>query len=96
MEKVQPDFSGIDPETGERWSARKVARILGLRALHDENEIRNVCERVVVRHPSQAEAYRKGKKALLGFFVKQVMDETRNGADPNITDRVLKELLDGV
>lgn len=96
MEKVRPDFSGIDPETGERWSARKVAELLGLRALHDEGEIRAVCERVVERYPDQAEAYRKGKRALLGFFIKQVMDETRNGSDPVITNRVLKELLDGV
>ena len=89
------DFSGIDPDTGERWSPRKVAEILGLRAVNDEGEIRQVCERVVGLYPAQAESYRKGKVAVIGFFIKKVMDETKNGAEPNITTRVLKELLGG-
>jgi aspartyl-tRNA(Asn)/glutamyl-tRNA(Gln) amidotransferase subunit B len=87
------DFSGIDPETGERWSPRKVVEILGLRAVNDEGEIRAICSRVVEENPKQAVAYRTGKVAVLGYFIKAVMDATRNGAHPEITTRVLKELL---
>jgi Asp-tRNA(Asn)/Glu-tRNA(Gln) amidotransferase B subunit len=87
------DFSGIDPETGERWLPRKVVKILGLRAVNDEEEIRAICSRVLKEKPQQAVVYRTGKGSVLGFFVKKVMDATRNGANPEITTRVLKELL---
>lgn len=88
-----PDFSGLDPDTGERWMPRKVARLLGLRAVNDPEEIREVCERVVAAHPEQAATYRKGKTKIIGFFIKYVMDETRNGADPTLTKAALEKLL---
>lgn len=87
------DFSGIDPETGERWSPRKIVQILGLRAINDEGEILQVCEKVIGLYPKQAEEYRKGKKNVIGRFIKAVMDETKNGANPLITNRVLEEIL---
>jgi aspartyl-tRNA(Asn)/glutamyl-tRNA(Gln) amidotransferase subunit B len=88
-----PDFSGLDPETGEPWSPHKIVRLLGLRAIHDPGEIRRVCVRVVDGHPQQAETYRKGKTKVLGFLVKKVMDETRDGPDPKLTRETLMELL---
>lgn len=93
MDEPKYDFSGIDPETGERWSPKKIVQILGLRAVNDESEIRQICEKIVSLNPKQVEDYRKGKKNVLGFFVKKVMDETKNGAEPNITVRILTELL---
>jgi len=87
------DFSGIDPETGERWSPRKVVEILGLRAVNDEGEIRAICSRVVEENPKQVAVYRAGKQQVIGFFTKAVMDATRNGAHPEITTQVLRELL---
>lgn len=89
-----PDFSGIDEETGERWAPAKVAKLLGLRAINDEAEIRRICQEVVEASPQQAKAYRSGKKGVLGFFVKSVMDATKNGANPEITNRMLQEVLD--
>lgn len=95
MERVTeaPDFSGIDPETGERWSPRKVVRLLGLRAVNDPGEIRSICERVVSSSPEQAAQLKAGKRGLLGFFLKRVMEETRGGADPVATNRILAEML---
>lgn len=92
----KPDFNGLDPETGEPWSPRKIASLLGLRAVNDEQEIRRICEQVVELYPGQALSYRSGKTKLLGFFIKEVMAWTKNGADPKITDRVLRELLAGL
>lgn len=88
-----PDFSGLDPETGEPWSPSKVVEILGLRAYNDPEELRLICERAVSAHPKDVEAYRKGKTKVIGKFIKLVMDETKSGADPGVTQHLLQELL---
>lgn len=87
------DFSGIDPETGDRWSPKKIVKILGLRAINDEAEIRQVCERVAEALPKQVEEFRKGKKNVIGHFVKAVMEQTNNGANPLLTNKILAEIL---
>jgi aspartyl-tRNA(Asn)/glutamyl-tRNA(Gln) amidotransferase subunit B len=39
------------------------------------------------------EAYKNGKTKLMGFFVGQVMRETKGKADPKIVNRLLREKL---
>ncbi|RMF16246.1 MAG: hypothetical protein D6757_03090, partial [Alphaproteobacteria bacterium] len=39
--------------------------------------------------------YRGGKTRVIGFFVGQVMKETRGQANPAVVNKLLKERLDG-
>jgi aspartyl-tRNA(Asn)/glutamyl-tRNA(Gln) amidotransferase subunit B len=39
-------------------------------------------------------AYRNGKTKLLGFFVGQVMKETRGQANPKMVNEILKSKLE--
>lgn len=87
-----PDFSGLDPDTGEAWSPRKVVKLLGLSVMRPL-QVRRICEGVLARHPDKAAAYRAGKQQLVGFFVKAVMDETQKKADPKAASRLLTRLL---
>ena len=48
---------------------------------------------VMERSPDKVEAYRSGKIGLLGFFVGQVMSETKGTADPELTQRMLRDAL---
>jgi aspartyl-tRNA(Asn)/glutamyl-tRNA(Gln) amidotransferase subunit B len=41
------------------------------------------------------QAYRSGKTKLLGFFVGQVMRETKGKANPQVVNEVLSEKLKG-
>ncbi|MGD9275426.1 MAG: hypothetical protein PVI65_13720, partial [Desulfobacterales bacterium] len=42
---------------------------------------------------AEVQAYRAGKTKLLGFFVGQVMRETKGKANPQVVNEVLKSKL---
>ena len=44
-------------------------------------------------HPNEVEAYRNGRNNLLGFFVGQVMKETKGRANPKTVNELLREIL---
>ena len=52
-----------------------------------------VIDEVLASNPGQVEAYRGGKEGLLGFFVGQVMKQTRGKADPRAVNERLREKL---
>jgi len=66
---------------------------LGMQQVSDASAIEDVCRRVVEQNPKQAEQLRGGKTALLGFFVGQVMKETKGSANPQLVNEVLRRLL---
>lgn len=88
------DYSGIDPETGERWSARKVAKLMGLVAINDESKIQAACASACSEHPELVFQYKSGKRQVFGRLVQAVMAKTNNAANPKITARILREILD--
>ncbi len=65
----------------------------GLGLVSDESAVLEVVLKVIDANPKEAEAYRKGKIALLKFFVGQVMKATGGRADPEIAERLLAERL---
>ena len=78
-------------KTGEMASA--IVEKRGLSQINDENAIKEIVQKVVDTNPNQAEAYRSGKVQLLGFFVGQVMKETKGRANPKTVNELLKEIL---
>ena len=71
----------------------EVVAALGMQQVTNTEEIEAICRRVVEANPRQAEQLRAGKAALFGFFVGQVMKETRGAASPAIVNETLKRLL---
>src|ERR687883_1057766 len=69
------------------------ARYLEQTAIADASELAPLVERVLEANPGQVEAYRGGKEGLLGFFVGQVMRETKGKADPRAVNDLLREKL---
>jgi aspartyl-tRNA(Asn)/glutamyl-tRNA(Gln) amidotransferase subunit B len=65
----------------------------GMRVVSDEGELRAACERVVAKFGEQAASYRAGKKGLLGFFVGQVMKETKGSGNPKLVSELLEKVL---
>ena len=65
----------------------------GLKQVTDEGEIAEVIDTVLAAHPSQVKDYRMGKEKLLGFFVGQVMKQTRGKANPELVNNILREKL---
>jgi aspartyl-tRNA(Asn)/glutamyl-tRNA(Gln) amidotransferase subunit B len=44
--------------------------------------------------PDKVEAYREGKRNLIGLFVGEVMKATRGAADPGLVRTMLTQRLD--
>lgn len=74
-------------------SAKEIVEKRGLSQITDESAIKEICEKVVAAHPNEVEAYKNGKVQLLGFFVGQVMKETKGRANPKAVNELIKEVL---
>ena len=78
---------------GEKASA--IVERKGLSQISDEGAIKAIVEKIVNSHPAEIEAYRNGKTNLLGFFVGQVMKETKGRANPKTVNELIKQILEG-
>jgi aspartyl-tRNA(Asn)/glutamyl-tRNA(Gln) amidotransferase subunit B len=78
---------------GTERSPQEVVAELGMQQVSDAAEIEAVCRRVIERSPKQVDQLRAGKTALMGFFVGQVMKETKGAANPQLVNDTLKKLL---
>ncbi|MEA3280381.1 MAG: Asp-tRNA(Asn)/Glu-tRNA(Gln) amidotransferase subunit GatB, partial [Thermodesulfobacteriota bacterium] len=59
----------------------------------DVSAIEEVVSKVLSNNPKEVEAYKNGKTKLMGFFVGQVMKETKGKANPKIVNEALREML---
>ncbi|HEY3236131.1 MAG TPA: Asp-tRNA(Asn)/Glu-tRNA(Gln) amidotransferase subunit GatB [Polyangiaceae bacterium] len=73
----------------------EIVEKLGLSVESDAGELTALCQKLVEEHPTQAASVRAGKKNVLGFFVGQVMKETRGSADPRLVTQILESMLGG-
>ena len=78
-------------KNGEKASA--IVEKKGLSQITDTNAIKEICQKIVDANPNQVEAYKGGKNQLFGFFVGQVMKETKGRANPQTVNQLLKEIL---
>lgn len=77
----------------EGTSASEIVEKQGLSQISDEGAIKEIVQKVVDANPEQVSAYKAGKVQLLGFFVGQVMKETKGRANPKTVNDLLKEIL---
>lgn len=77
----------------EGTSAAKIVEKQGLSQISDESAIKEIVQKIVDSNSAQVEAYKAGKTQLFGFFVGQVMKETKGRANPKTVNDLLKELL---
>ncbi len=74
-------------------SAEEIIEKKGLVQITDDNEIENIVNQVMEKNPSQVKDYLGGKGQLLGYFVGQVMKETKGKANPKKVNDILKKKL---
>lgn len=76
---------------------RDVARLIreeGLEQVSDTAELERLVNAIVAANPEQVAQFRAGKGKVLGFFVGQVMKETRGKANPREVNELLRRALD--
>ncbi len=81
-------------DTESDFTPEVIVEELGLVQVSDESTIVPIVEKIIADNEPQVTAYRGGKDKLFGFFVGQVMKETKGQANPEIVNRLLKERLD--
>ncbi len=74
-------------------SAREVIASEKMEQVSDAAAIEAMCRAVLEKHAAEVEQYKKGKEALFGFFVGQVMKASRGQANPQLVNETLKRLL---
>lgn len=67
----------------------------GLAQVSDDSALQAVIDLLIAEHPDEVSSYRSGKDGLFGWFMGQVMRETRGKADPQMTRELLQKALKG-
>ncbi|MCS7253477.1 MAG: Asp-tRNA(Asn)/Glu-tRNA(Gln) amidotransferase subunit GatB [Armatimonadota bacterium] len=75
--------------------AQTIVNEMGLVQITDEAQLRPIVDRVIAENPDAVEKFRKGDEKVLGFFVGQVMRATKGRANPQIVNKLVRELLKG-
>lgn len=78
---------------GTDRSAIDLVTELGMKQVSDVGTIAEICARVVATNAKQADQYRGGKSAIIGFFVGLVMKEMRGSGNPEIVRCELEKAL---
>ena len=74
-------------------SAEEIIERKGLVQITDDSEIENIVNQVIENNPSQVKDYLDGKSQLLGYFVGQIMKETKGKANPQKVNEILRRKL---
>ena len=69
----------------------KIMEAEGMKQMSDDSVLLDIITKILDNSPSQIEAYKNGKTNLLGFFVGQVMKETKGTANPGLVNKLLME-----
>jgi aspartyl-tRNA(Asn)/glutamyl-tRNA(Gln) amidotransferase subunit B len=75
--------------------AKKIVAEQNLVQVSDEDELLTVIRTILQEHSSQVEEYRGGKQKVFGFFVGQVMRQTKGKANPQLVNEILARELSG-
>ena len=66
---------------------------LAQEAVSDTAALEPIVDAILAANPAQVEQYRGGKDGLLGFFVGQVMKETKGQADARVVNELVRTKL---
>ena len=85
--------SVFEKMTIDNKDAEKIADELGLKQNSDVDAIRQVVEETINEFPQSVIDFKNGKDRAVGFLVGQVMKKTRGKVNPQITSKLVLEIL---
>ncbi|MCS7192258.1 MAG: Asp-tRNA(Asn)/Glu-tRNA(Gln) amidotransferase subunit GatB [Armatimonadetes bacterium] len=75
-------------------SPKQIVEERGLVQITDENELKQIIEEIVAANPKAVREFLSGNEKVLGFFVGQVMKATKGKANPQLANKLVKEMLE--
>ena len=73
--------------------AKDIIEKQGLKQITDTGAIETLIDKVLENNKDKVDEYKSGKEKLFGYFVGQVMQETKGTANPGIVNDILKKKL---
>ncbi len=89
--KTAKDVFAIMAETSK--DAEIIVEENGLKQVTDTSAIEKIVDDILANNPDNVTAYKNGKNNLLGWFVGQVMKQSKGTANPSIVNQILKDKL---
>ena len=74
-------------------NADDIIEARGLKQITDSGAIEVLIDEVIAANPDQVEQFRAGKEKVLGFFVGQIMKQSKGKANPGQVNQMLREKL---
>lgn len=65
----------------------------GLKQLSDSGELEAIIDKILIDNPNQVAQFKAGKDKLFGFFIGQLMKVTNGQANPELSNKILREKL---
>jgi len=65
----------------------------GLKQITDSGAIESLIDEIIAANPDQVEQFRAGKEKVLGFFVGQIMKQSKGKANPGQVNQMLRNKL---
>ncbi len=75
-------------------SPKEIAKSNNLTKENDEKIILDYIKESLQKYPEKVSQYKSGKKGLIGLFMGEVMKLSKGKADPKLSNKLLKEILD--
>ena len=79
-------------ETG--FKPEQIIQKKNLKQISSSRELEELVSKVLTKYPDQAKDYKGGRTKLFGFFVGQIMKETKGQANPQKLSNILKHKLE--
>ena len=79
-------------DTGSNPEQIVVAK--NLKQISSSEELEGLVHKVLTKYPDQIKDYKEGRTKLFGFFVGQIMKETKGRANPQKVSNILKQKLE--
>ncbi|MBI4643676.1 MAG: Asp-tRNA(Asn)/Glu-tRNA(Gln) amidotransferase subunit GatB [Deltaproteobacteria bacterium] len=81
----------------EMWASGKepeaIVKEKGLEQISDAGALESVAQEIIAAHPKEVADYQAGKTKVMGFFVGQLMRQTKGQANPQLANEIFQRLL---
>ena len=74
----------------------KIVKEKNLVQITDTSALEGIVDTIIANNQPQVEQYLKGKETVIGFFVGQVMRETKGKANPQAVNEILRSKLNAL
>ncbi len=83
----------IFPEVVAGQSPKQIIKTKNLSQISDTAQLEEIVKKLIQAHPQAVADYQAGQQKALGFFVGQVMKETKGQANPGVVNSILLQYL---